>query len=151
MLLVLISLGTIVAFAFKDEIFGIGFSSVLSSSDSVVIAQGEQVYAEYCASCHGPSLEGQPNWKVRNADGFLPAPPHDATGHTWHHDNASLFGMVKQGVAAFAQIEYETNMPAFEGILTNEEIHAVLSFIKSTWPEHIQKRHDQINYRVKGN
>ena len=138
------------AFAFKDEIPGVGFTSGLSSSDSAVIAQGEEVYAEYCASCHGAGLEGQPNRKVRDTDGFLPAPPHDATGHTRHHDDASLFEIVKQVVAAFAQIEYETNMLAFEGVLSDEKIHAVLSFIKSTWPEHIQERHDQINYRVKG-
>lgn len=136
---------------FKDEIFGVGSTSGLSPSDEIVTAQGERVYAEYCAACHGANLEGQPNWKVRDADGFLPAPPHDATGHTWHHDDASLFTMVKRDLAAYAQIEYETNMPAFKGILSDKEIHAVLSFIKSTWPEHIQERHDQISYRTKGN
>lgn len=143
--------GTLTFFTFKDEISGTLFVPELAPSESAVIAHGEQIYAEYCASCHGANLEGQPSWKLRDADGFLPAPPHKASGHTWHHDDASLFAMVKQGVAAFAQIEYETNMPAFEGVLSDKEIHAVLSFIKSTWPEHIQERHNQINYRVKGN
>jgi mono/diheme cytochrome c family protein len=26
-------------------------------------------------------------------------------------------------------------MPAFDGVLTDEQIRAVLAFIKSTWPE----------------
>ena len=36
-------------------------------------------------------------------------------------------------------------MPAFEGILHDEEIAAVLSFIKSRWPERIRQRHDEMN------
>jgi len=36
-------------------------------------------------------------------------------------------------------------MPAYEGKLTDEEIIAALSFIKSTWPKHIQQKHDAIN------
>ena len=31
--------------------------------------------------------------------------------------------------------DYESDMPAFEGILTEEQIGDVLSYIKSTWPE----------------
>ena len=30
---------------------------------------------------------------------------------------------------------YESDMPAFEGILSDDEIVAVLAYIKSTWPE----------------
>ena len=46
------------------------------------IAYGEAIYKQHCASCHGENLEGQPNWKTRNDQGRLPAPPHDETGHT---------------------------------------------------------------------
>ena len=56
-----------------------------------VVTHGAQIYAAACASCHGADLEGQPNWRFRNADGRLPAPPHDETGHTWHHDTIALF------------------------------------------------------------
>lgn len=149
--LVLIIAGAISAFMFKDEIRGSLFEPELSPADSAIIARGEQVYAENCARCHGAQLEGQPNWRARGADGLLPAPPHDATGHTWHHDDVSLLAMAKLGLSAFAKIEYETNMPSFEGVLADEDILAVLSFIKSTWPEHIQEQHDLINRRAKGN
>ena len=48
------------------------------------LENGFNNYQEYCASCHGVNLEGQANWRSRNQDGTLPAPPHDETGHTWH-------------------------------------------------------------------
>ena len=51
---------------------------------------GSENYQEHCASCHGVNLEGQPNWREYKADGSLPAPPHDETGHTWHHDTKML-------------------------------------------------------------
>lgn len=46
------------------------------------IALGKTVYDASCASCHGAKLEGQPDWRNRRPDGRLPAPPHDASGHT---------------------------------------------------------------------
>lgn len=51
-------------------------------SNPPLVALGEVLYQQQCAACHGPDLEGQPNWRLRNDDGTLPAPPHDITGHT---------------------------------------------------------------------
>lgn len=99
------------------------------------VALGRRIYAEHCASCHGASLEGQPDWRHRRPDGRLPAPPHDASGHTWHHSDAVLFRVTKHGPAAVAGGDYESDMPGFEGVLSDAEIGAVLTFIKSTWPE----------------
>ncbi|MEM9762953.1 MAG: cytochrome c, partial [Pseudomonadota bacterium] len=86
-----------------------------------------------CASCHGADLEGQPDWKRRLDSGRMPAPPHDETGHTWHHADRQLFTITKLGLGAVVP-DYESDMPAFEGVLTDREIRAVLAFIKSTWP-----------------
>lgn len=61
------------------------------------LSAGQILYTNNCASCHGAKLEGQPNWQSPNSDGILPAPPHDATGHTWHHDNELLFEYTKLG------------------------------------------------------
>jgi Cytochrome c, mono- and diheme variants len=47
-----------------------------------VVGLGKSVYVENCASCHGLALEGQANWRQSERDGYLPAPPHDETGHT---------------------------------------------------------------------
>lgn len=100
-----------------------------------VLARGQSLYAENCAFCHGAKLEGQPDWKRRLANGRMPAPPHDASGHTWHHSDDELFRLSKEGVAAVAGGDYESDMPAFADKLSDEEIRAVLSYIKSTWPE----------------
>lgn len=101
------------------------------------ITQGQQVYVTYCASCHGANLEGQANWKEQNEDKSFRAPPHDASGHTWHHADSLLIESVVLGGTRFEgmNIGGTSNMPAFGEILTAEEITAVLTYIKSTWPE----------------
>jgi mono/diheme cytochrome c family protein len=98
------------------------------------IIRGKEIYAENCASCHGANLEGQPNWKRRLENGRMPAPPHDESGHTWHHSDQDLFAITKLGVGGVVP-GYESDMLAFGEILSDEEIAAVLAFIKSTWPE----------------
>ena len=108
------------------------------ASNPELVAWGSEVYARSCASCHGAELQGELNWTVRKADGTLPAPPHDASGHTWHHSDAQLFEMTKWGTAAVVGGGYPTNMPGFSEKLVDEEIWAVLAFIKSQWPEDIQ-------------
>jgi mono/diheme cytochrome c family protein len=96
---------------------------------------GARLYAETCASCHGARLEGQPGWQRRRSDGRLPAPPHDVTGHTWHHGDEALFRITKLGPSAVVGGGYRSDMPAFEAVLSDDEIRAVLAYIKSTWPE----------------
>lgn len=94
---------------------------------------GRKLYAQNCSSCHGADLEGQADWKRRLDNGRMPAPPHDETGHTWHHSDQDLFTVTKSGVEAILPA-YESDMPAFNGVLTDAEIRAVLVYIKSTWP-----------------
>ena len=121
--------------------------SLLPKNHSVTNS-GKLVYAENCASCHGLALEGQANWRQRDPDGYLPAPPHDKTGHTWHHSDSYLFLMTKYGIEKMIGRKYPNNMPAYKDKLTDEEIIAALSYIKSTWPSRIQRQHDLINARA---
>lgn len=107
-----------------------------------MIAQGRALYAQHCAACHGAELDGQPNWQEALPGGRMPAPPHDATGHTWHHSDRELFLITKKGMSAVVS-DYENEMPAFEGILSDEEIGAVLNFIKSTWPSREREYQDE--------
>lgn len=104
------------------------------------VTLGKVIYSQYCASCHGVKLEGQPNWRRRKTDGRLPAPPHDTTGHTWEHPDETLFRVTKQGVATFAGPNYQTDMVGFGNALRDEEIWAVIAYIKSTWPPELLKR-----------
>lgn len=118
------------------------------SGGEVGLARGAEAYAQYCASCHGANLEGEPNWRERKPDGRLPAPPHDATGHTWHHPDAVLFETTKRGTAAVAPPGYESDMPGFADSLSDEEIRDVLAFIRSRWPAEIRARQAAISGRA---
>jgi mono/diheme cytochrome c family protein len=111
-----------------------------------LVERGKVIYAQQCASCHGANLEGQPNWREPLPNGRLPAPPHDATGHTWHHSDKELFDMVKTGIPEIVP-GYQTDMPKYEGILSSGDIWAVLSFIESTWPPVIRERQQRLNRR----
>jgi len=85
--------------------------------------------------CHGAKLEGQPDWRQKLPSGRMPAPPHDESGHTWHHTDEVLFGITKHGLVPgkYAPPGYESDMPAFAGKLSDGDIRAVLAFIKSHW------------------
>jgi S-disulfanyl-L-cysteine oxidoreductase SoxD len=121
-------------------------TGMLRADDTQVLALGKAIYQARCAVCHGARLEGQPNWRERDSAGRLPAPPHDASGHTWHHPDAMLFDITKHGVAKAANLkDYDSAMPAFEGVLTDAEIIAVLSWIKAQWPEEIRKQQEEVN------
>lgn len=124
-------------------------SIVLAPDNASVVARGKDIYAAQCASCHGVNLEGQENWRQRQPDGLLPAPPHDEAGHTWHHPDAVLFNLTKRGPAVVAGGGYRSAMPPYENVLSDDEIIAVLSYIKSRWPKPVRDRHDAINDRAR--
>ena len=118
-------------------------------NDPAEVGLGRTVYQENCAACHGDRLEGQPDWRVRDDQGYLPAPPHDETGHTWHHPDAMLFKVTKYSRTQSGDKSFKSNMPAFEKTLSDNEIWSVLSYIKSTWPDAIQQRHDTLNQQYR--
>ena len=101
----------------------------LPTLDPEKVDQGEILYSQYCAKCHGANLEGTPNWKQRLPDGSLPPPPHDRSGHTWHHSDELLISVTENG----GNPADNSKMPPFREQLTREEIPAILEFIKSKW------------------
>lgn len=118
----------------------------IDPADQTLVMQGRGLYANNCAACHGESLQGQPNWRARLSNGRLPAPPHDKTGHTWHHPDGMLFDIVKHGLipGKTAPPGYQSDMPAYSGILSDEEIVAVLAYIKSSWPPKVLEAQKQM-------
>ena len=110
------------------------------------VTRGKAVYAQHCAACHGARLEGQPNWQENLPTGRMPAPPHDASGHTWHHPDSVLFGITKYGLVPgrYAPPRYQSDMLAFGNQLSDEEIWAVLAYIKSIWPEEIRSSQAEV-------
>jgi mono/diheme cytochrome c family protein len=106
------------------------------ASESVEL--GELIYAQHCASCHGLDLEGEANWKEPNPDDSFRAPPHDASGHTWHHGDAQLLEAIQRGGARIPAKFGSSQMPGYAGTLTETEMIAVLDYIKSTWPDELR-------------
>lgn len=117
-----------------------GGSADSASVDREQVALGSRIYAERCASCHGAKLEGQPNWQERKPDGKLPAPPHDASGHSWHHPDQILIAITRDGLGPYAPPGYRSDMPAFADVISPAETAAVIEHIKSAWPEEIRNR-----------
>ena len=97
--------------------------------DGNKVMQGEALYIQYCAQCHGVDLKGSPTWKEPLADGSFPPPPHDSSGHTWHHPDEQLLDIVANG----GDPAYNSKMPAFKDKLTMNEMSAILEFFKSKW------------------
>jgi len=124
-------------------------TSSADPEDAQQVARGKPLYEKFCASCHGARLEGQTNWKRKLPNGRRPAPPHDASGHTWHHPDAILFGITKYGPVPgkYAPPNYQSDMPGYEKTLSDEDIWAVLAYIKSSWPPEIRRAQQDVNSR----
>lgn len=116
---------------------GIDKISPADPDDENQVRLGSNLYLENCAACHGGALEGAENWDEPSGDGTYLPPPHDDTGHTWHHPDKVLFEYVKLGGAELFKDypDIESNMPGFGDVLSDEEIWAIYAFIKSSWSE----------------
>lgn len=120
-------------------------SDLIRPQDGAQVVRGRALYEQRCASCHGQNLEGQPNWRIRLANGRMPAPPHDDSGHTWHHPDEVLFGITKHGlVPPYAPQGYPSDMLAFGSILTDDDIRATLAYIESRWSPEVLKLRDEM-------
>lgn len=121
-------------------------SSYIDPADKSLVASGKPIYLTHCASCHGVNLEGQADWRIRKSNGRLPAPPHDESGHTWHHADRVLIEITRNGLVpgVTAPEGYVSDMPAYNTLLSDHEIRAVLAYIKSSWPKQARDRQKQI-------
>lgn len=124
---------------------GAAASGFLPYADTARVASGAALYETHCAACHGASLEGEPNWREPDDDGLLPAPPHDITGHTWHHPDQVLFMITKYGTERVVGGGYQSRMMGFGDVMSDQDILDVLAYIKSTWPDPVIERHNGIN------
>lgn len=104
-------------------------------SGSATYVLGQTVYESRCAACHGIEGEGQfPDAPLEpDITGRYGAPPHDETGHTWHHDDDLLIQIIREGGMGDPVSFY--TMPALESVLSDAEIEAVLAYIKTMWTQ----------------
>lgn len=136
--LLLLTLGAAAAGAVwyvKDDAVAFG-----DPEDLDQVAFGSRVYGRICANCHGTELDGQLGWEEPLKDGTRLAPAHSADGGTWKYADDSLFKVVKFGGESMKPDGGVSRMPGFDNKLTDEEIWAVIAFIKSTWPTSVQEQ-----------
>lgn len=118
-------------FATASHITIVGAADAPASLDHV--KSGRSIHEKYCASCHGANAQGAPNWQERDEHGELPAPPHDAEGHTWRHSDAELYEMVSKGWRDPFNKTKRLTMPPFADVLSPEQIRAVITYLKTLW------------------
>ncbi len=99
------------------------------------VTAGKKVFRQNCASCHGQNAEATPNWKQVDTNGFYPPPPLNGTAHAWHHDLDVLREQIREG-----GLKIGGQMPAFEQILSKEQIDQAIAFFQSQWPEELYVR-----------
>jgi mono/diheme cytochrome c family protein len=137
--------GAILVALLRLSHLGLAESESVDPDDPTQVTLGEKLYRTQCASCHGPDLQGQPDWQRQRDDGTYPAPPHDETGHTWHHSDTLLLDYTKRGGAVVMGGNFKSSMPGFGDHLADDEIRAVIAFIKSRWPPLIRQRQEERN------
>lgn len=139
------------AYCFGPAPQGAG-QAAIDAGNLQLVTRGKEIYAAQCAACHGAKLEGQANWRTRLPNGRLPAPPHDESGHTWHHPDAVLFDIVKNGLVPgrTAPPDYQSDMPAYGDVLSDQDIVAVLAYIKSTWPARARAAQEEVTRAQQG-
>ena len=116
----------------------------ITRDSTLMINRGKIIYESYCVSCHQVNLSGAENWKGLDEDGHRKAPPLNGTGHTWHHDDASLHNIIKYGLAKIVK-NYEGKMIGFGDKINDKQIDSVLSYIKSHWEDEIYERQISIS------
>ena len=104
------------------------------------VKQGEKVFADNCASCHGKNAEATTEWKKRDAQGNLVPPPLNGSAHTWHHPMKILRSTVRKG-----GVPVGGTMPAFKDKLSATEIDSAIAWFQSKWNEDIYSAWNQRN------
>lgn len=119
-------------------------------ADDETINLGETIYVVHCQECHGINGEGQfPDDPMKpDETGRIGAPPHNHAGHTWHHDDDLLYQIVREGGTGPIDLFYE--MPAFDEILSDEAIVAVIDFIKSMWTDDQRQQQAERTLIIRG-
>lgn len=109
-------------------------------SDPVLI-RGEASYNLLCAHCHGYNGEGQLEATIANTRslGMNLVPPSNSTGHMWEHPDQLLIRVVQEGIQNPLD---QFPMPAFGEGVAEDEIRAILAYIKRWWTD------DQRNHQA---
>lgn len=120
------------------------------AGDGALVTRGRLIYAQQCASCHGRYLQGQSLWRLADENTHHRAPAHDQSGHTWRHSDEELFHMVKFGRFTETPTDVVSWMPAYSSRLSDDDVLAVIAFIKARWPTGIRVLQAMLNPGSRG-
>ncbi len=89
------------------------------SASAASLAEGSEIYATNCARCHGAEYQGD------GPDaGTLPTRPVDLVLHFPQHSDGQHYAVIANGRPA-------SGMPAWEGLLTEEQIWHVINYLRT--------------------
>lgn len=80
-----------------------------------LVSAGEVLYQASCSGCHGAAGEG---------DAAAGVPALDASMHAWHHADSFYARQIREG---------GISMPAVAPQWSDEEVAAVLAYVKEWW------------------
>ena len=113
-------------------------------ADADQVAIGAALYSWNCARCHGEDLSGELGWAKRKTGlsdkavnevaerlGNI-APAHDKSGSTSRHDDEKLYRIIEEGPEDVLN-KPESRMSGFGDHLTEDEIWAIIAFMKHHW------------------
>ena len=102
-----------------------GTGAAPGGASSALAAQGAKVFGQNCASCHQATGQGQP--------GVFPP----LAGNTYvTGDSTKVIHTVLYGLMGSVKVNgttYNGVMPAWKGQLSNADIAAAITYIRSTW------------------
>jgi mono/diheme cytochrome c family protein len=142
--------GTLLVAALSVSEAAAGPAHFADANNPTAVEHGSQIYRTQCGSCHGRYLEGTFLWQLQDQYAHRRAPAHDASGHTWMHSDEDLFHITKYGRFPGAPNSIHSYMPAFEKRLRDDDIVAVLAYIKAQWPLGIRVSQSMLNPHMQG-
>ncbi len=96
------------------------------------VVQGEKLFAQNCAACHGKNAEATSEWRKTDDSGNYPPPPLNGTAHAWHHPLSVLRETIQQGGVPLGGV-----MPGFSDKLSVQETDTVIAWFQSLWPDEL--------------
>lgn len=89
------------------------FMNYIPAAQAADVFNGKKIYLNYCESCHGPNGQGQ-----------MAGVPNFTRGQTLMRPDLTIFESIRSGKNA---------MPAFLGVLEEQEILDVIAYIRTLY------------------
>ncbi len=107
------------------------------------VMSGAKLYQNNCSTCHGPTGQGDANWRTPGPDGKFRPPPLNGSGHMWHHPLPVLLSTIRDG-----SIAQGGSMPAWKEKLSETEMVDIIAWLQSKWPKEVLEQWRQMDQRA---